>query len=103
MLQARQSTERIALAGKAKNIREKQVLLGKQMILTEDQVKVLEQAFSAYPKDHGLGYKWTTMEGINEQLKNPEDKDGKQYVCYVSKIRSVSPISFSIEKLYEES
>jgi len=75
----------------------------KQMILTEEQVKVLEQAFNTYPKDHGLGYKWTTMEGINEQLKNPEDKDGKQYVCYVSKIRSVSPISFSIEKLYEES
>ena len=51
--------------------------------LTQEQIKTLEDVFASYPDDFTGIPKLTTMEGIEEQLKNPSvDIGGNVYALY---------------------
>ena len=55
--------------------------------LTQEQIKTLEDAFASYPEDYeGVG-KYSSMEGIQEQLDELEETPG--LVFYVSKVLNV--------------
>ena len=51
--------------------------------LTPEQIKTLEDAFDGYPEGYPKTPKYTTMEGIQEQLDELNGNPG--YIVYISK------------------
>lgn len=75
------------------------------MKLTHEQRKTIEDAFNAYPDGYESNYKYSTMKGIEEQLENPSEKDGKKMIFYFSNVKldeKLNVYSFSVNKVYEE-
>lgn len=75
------------------------------MKLTPEQRKTIEDAFNEYPDSYERNYKYGTMDGIEEQLENPTEKDGKKIIFYISNVKldeKLNAHSFSISKVYDE-
>jgi hypothetical protein len=53
--------------------------------LTPEQIKTLEDAFAGYPEDFKRTLKYSTMEGIQEQLAELDEELG--FIWYISKAR----------------
>jgi hypothetical protein len=75
------------------------------MKLTPEQRKTIEDAFNAYPEGYVSNYKYSTMKGIEEQLENPNEKDGKRMVYYISNVKLDEKLNahhLSVNKVEEE-
>lgn len=72
--------------------------------LTKEQIEILESAIASYPEDFTSISKYASMEGIQEQLENPDfDADGNQIVFYISNVKKVKvdcPHSFTMNKMF---
>jgi hypothetical protein len=72
--------------------------------LTKEQIEILESAFASYPEDFTSISKYASMEGIREQLENPDfDVDGNQIVFYITNVKKVKldcPHRFTMNKMF---
>lgn len=77
----------------------------KPMALTVEQIKTLKNVFRNYPSDYKPVSTYGTMEGIEEQLKDPQEKDGKRFIFYIDNVRPApefNTYSFTMSKMEEQ-
>lgn len=67
--------------------------------LTQEQIKILEDAFASYPENCPVPSKYATMKGIQEQLNELDEKFN--IVMYISEARfnDDGGYGFTMEKL----
>jgi hypothetical protein len=68
--------------------------------LTPEQIKTLEDAFASYPEDYKRTLKYSTMEGIQEQLAELDEELG--FICYISGVRKneqFNEYGFTMERM----
>jgi hypothetical protein len=68
--------------------------------LTPEQIKTLQDAFAGYPEDYKRTLKYSTMEGIQEQLAELDEELG--YICYISEVRKneqFNEYAFTMERM----
>ena len=78
--------------------------------LTQEQIKILEDAFAGYPEDYTPnGGDYNSMEGINRQLEKLNTQNTtKDYIFYITNYKPIvvnydgkecTVVNFSIEKM----
>jgi hypothetical protein len=72
--------------------------------LTQEQIKTLKNVFESYPEDYQTKSVYTSLEGIQKQLDDLQEKSG--YIFYISNVVHLSDkeaqgehINFTIEKM----